>query len=80
MFKGLNISFLVIKLNEEYFIISLLALEDGTTFNIIVKDKDIADKIAPMNKYIINLSLSSSQYGLKLDIVQVVKALGSIID
>ena len=59
-----------IKKNKEgnqYLMISLLDLGSGDVFEIVEKEQlEIISKVIPMNKYNVNLDLTSSKYGLSL--------------
>lgn len=70
--------------NLPYWSIGIVTLDgDGTALNISVKEKDIAEKLKPMFKYNLNLNLSNSQYGMRVELAALnpmVKELGSIID
>lgn len=70
--------------NLPYWSVGIVTLDgDGTALNISVKEKDIAEKLKPMFKYNLNLSLSNSQYGMRVELAAlnpIVKELGSIID
>lgn len=64
-----------------YWPISFVTLDgEGTAITINVKDKGLSEQFELMNRYCVNLSLASSQYGLKLDFgyVPIVKKLGVI--
>ena len=70
--------------NLPYWSVGIVTLDgDGTALNISVKEKDIAEKLKPMFKYNLNLNLSNSQYGMRVELAAlnpIVKELGSIID
>lgn len=70
--------------NLPYWSVGIVTLDgDGTALNISVKEKDIAEKLKPMFKYNLNLNLSNSQYGIRVELAAlnpIVKELGSIID
>lgn len=70
--------------NLTYWAVGLVSLDgEGTALNINVKEKELADKIKPMFRYQLNLSLSSTQYGMKVELSHdypIVKELGSIAD
>lgn len=70
--------------NLPYWSIGIVTLDgDGTALNISVKEKEIAEKLKPMFKYNLNLSLSNSQYGMRVELAAlnpIVKELGSIIE
>lgn len=61
-----------------YILIDLLDISSGDSFNIMSKDITLMSKLKPMTKYNVDLNLSSSKYGLKLEINNVVEELGSI--
>lgn len=64
-----------------YWPLSFVTLDgEGTAITINVKDKELIEQFEVMNRYCVNLSLASSQYGLKLDFgyVPIVKKLGVI--
>lgn len=70
--------------NLPYWSVGIVTLDgDGTALNISVKEKDIAEKLKPMFKYNLNLNLSNSQYGMRVELATlnpIVKELGSIIE
>lgn len=70
--------------NLPYWVIGIVSLDgDGTAININIKEKELADKIKPMFKYQFNLTLSSSQYGIKVELATlnpIIKELGSIVE
>lgn len=70
--------------NLPYWSIGIVTLDgDGTALNISVKEKEIAEKLKPMFKYNLNLNLSNSQYGMRVELATlnpIVKELGSIIE
>ncbi|MBP3929894.1 MAG: hypothetical protein J6D47_10075 [Peptostreptococcaceae bacterium] len=63
---------------NKYLMITLLDLAGGDSFDIISKDIELLGKIRPMTKVKVNLNLSSSKYGLKLEIADILEELGSI--
>ena len=63
---------------EAYLLIDLLDISSGDSFNIMSKDITLMGKLKPMTKYNIDLNLSSSKYGLKLEINNIVEELVSI--
>lgn len=70
-----------LKQNKEgaaYIIITLLSLKDGTSFEIMEKNIEYMQKIQPMTKYIVNLDLQSSKYGLRMALDSIGKDLGTI--
>lgn len=66
------------KEGNKYLMISLLDLVSGDNFDIISKNIELLSELKPMTKVKVNLNLSSSKYGLKLDIEDVLEELGSI--
>lgn len=66
------------KEGNKYLMISLLDLLSGDTFDILSKDIELLSKLRPMTKVKVNLNLSSSKYGLKLEIAEVLEDLGNI--
>ncbi|MDK0934374.1 hypothetical protein P5F48_14510 [Clostridium perfringens] len=63
---------------EQYLMISLLDLNSGDVFDILEKDLEVIKSIIPMNKYKVDLKLSSSKYGLSLTIEHIGENLGGI--
>ncbi|MBU5453878.1 hypothetical protein [Caproiciproducens sp. MSJ-32] len=63
---------------EAYVLIDLLDMESGDSFNIISKDLELMKVLNQMNKYEIDLNLSSSRFGLRLEIDRVNSNLGEI--
>ena len=67
------------KTNLDYLMLGILTLDDGTNFNIIEKDMNKQGLLKPMNKYKVNLKISSSQYGINVAIEDVLKDEGNIM-
>ena len=63
---------------EKYLMISILDMTTGDVFEILEKDLEYLSKLKQMQKYSIDLNLSSSKYGLKLELLDVKEQLGSI--
>ncbi|MFL0165272.1 hypothetical protein ACUH7Y_25410 [Clostridium beijerinckii] len=63
--------------NSDYILLSILDLSSGDNFQITSKELEHM-KLSPMTKYNVTLNLSSSKYGLKLDLEEVGEGLGSI--
>lgn len=63
---------------ESYLAIDFLDLASGDNFNVITKEIELMSKLQMMNKYTIDFNLTSSKYGLKLEIESVGKSLGGI--
>lgn len=69
------------KQNKEganYLLIDLLDLSSGDNFNIMSKDIELMSKLKTMTKYKLDLELTSSKYGLKLDLAGIKEELGGI--
>lgn len=66
------------KEGNKYLMISLLDLLSGDTFDILSKEIELLSKLKPMTKVKVNLNLSSSKYGLKLEIADFLEELGGI--
>lgn len=66
------------KEGNKYLMISLLDLISGDTFDILSKEIELLSKLKPMTKVKVNLNLSSSKYGLKLEIADFLEELGGI--
>lgn len=65
------------KEGADYLSISFLDLNSGDNFQVISKEIEYM-RLKQMTKYDLKLNLSSSKFGLKLDIEEVGKELGSI--
>ena len=63
---------------EAYLSIDFLDMETGDGFNVISKNIELMSKVKQMCKYVINLNLTSSKYGLRLEIVSIEEELGAI--
>ena len=61
-----------------YLLIDLLDIGSGDSFNIMSKNIELMQKLKSMTKYIVTLNLTSSRYGLRLDLEEVGEELGSI--
>lgn len=67
------------KTNLDYLMLGVLTLDDGTNFSIIEKDMNKQGMLKPMNKYRVNLKVSSSQYGINVAIEDILKDEGNIM-
>ena len=70
-----------VKENKEgkgYLIINLLDLVSGDNFQVINKDLELLGKLKAMTKFKIDFDLTSTKYGLKLDIAKVISEEGII--
>ena len=54
-----------------YLLIDLLDIASGDNFNIMSKNIEFMSKLKAMTKYIVTLNLTSSRYGLRLDLEEV---------
>lgn len=54
------------KENQVYWILSLVTIEDGEVFNLIIKDPNIVSNLNPFEKTVVSFKLSNSKYGLSL--------------
>lgn len=61
----------------DYILISFLDLNSGDNFQVMSKEIEYM-RLKPMTKYNVSLNLTSSKYGLKLDLESVSKEMGSI--
>lgn len=61
-----------------YLLIDLLDIASGDNFNIMSKNIELMQNLKSMTKYKVTLNLTSSRYGLKLDLETVNDELGSI--
>ncbi len=66
------------KEGQAYLLIDLLDIENGDSFNLISKNIEFMKKLKAMNKYKVNLNLTSNRYGLKLDLESINEELGAI--
>lgn len=66
------------KEGQAYLLIDLLDIGSGDNFNIMSKNIEFMSKLKAMTKYKVTLNLTSSRYGLKLDLETVNDELGSI--
>lgn len=66
------------KEGQSYLLIDLLDISSGDNFNLMSKNIELMQKLKSMTKYIVTLNLTSSRYGLRLDLEEVGEELGSI--
>ena len=62
-----------------YLAIGIMTLDDGTNFNVLERNTEKFGLYQPMQKYRVNLKVSSSQYGINVSIEDVLKDLGNIL-
>lgn len=63
-----------------YWKVKVVDLSEGDSFDINVKERELAEKLEPMTKYTLNMSLNNSQYGMKISIDSIIQKLGNIIN
>ena len=63
---------------EAYILIDLLDLASGDSFNIMSKDLELMKALSHMNKYKVDLILSSSKFGLRIELDRIHDDLGKI--
>lgn len=61
-----------------YLLIDLLDIGSGDSFNIMSKNIEFMSKLKAMTKYKVTLNLTSSRYGLRLDLEGISEEIGSI--
>lgn len=82
-----NVDMLITNIEEKensntrlpYWKVKCVDLTEGDSFDINLKERDIAEKLEIMTKYNLNLSLNNSQYGMRLSIDSINKKLGNIL-
>lgn len=62
-----------------YAAVGLLSMDDGQKFDVSIRDEKIYNTLQQMNIYEMGLQLSNSQYGLRLQVVQLSSTGTSII-
>lgn len=62
--------------DKAYLLIDFMDISSGDTFNIMSKDIELMNKLKPMHKYVCTLDISSSKYGLRMEILDISKELG----
>ncbi len=50
----------------------LLCMDDGQKFDVSIRDDKIYKMLQPMNMYDLGMQLSNSQYGMRLQVTQIV--------
>ena len=63
---------------EKYLMISFLDMEMGDVFDVLERDLEYLNKIKQMQKYKVDLNLSSNKYGLKLELIEIKESKGNI--
>lgn len=63
---------------EAYLLIDLVDMGSGDSFNIMSKDIELMGKIKQMTKYKMDLTLTNSKFGLRLEISSVLEEIGGI--
>ena len=62
-----------------YLAIKILSLPDGDNFNVLERDSEKFGMYKAMEKYKVDLKITSSQYGISVSIENVLKDLGNIL-
>lgn len=55
-----------------YATVGLLGMDDGQKFDVSIRDEKIHKSLQPMQIYDLAMQLSNTQYGMKLQVLQVV--------
>lgn len=63
---------------EAYLLVDLVDMGSGDSFNIMSKDIELMSKIKQMTKYKIDLTLTNSKFGLRLEISNLLEEIGGI--
>ena len=62
-----------------YLAIGIMTLDDGTNFNVLERNTEKFGLYQPMEKYKVDLKITSNQYGISVAIESVLKDLGNIL-
>ena len=62
-----------------YLAIKILSLPDGDSFNVLERDAEKFGLYQPMEKYKVDLKITSNQYGISVAIENVLRDLGNIL-
>ena len=62
-----------------YLAIGIMTLDDGTNFNVLERNTEKFGMYKPMEKYKVDLKITSNQYGISVAIESVLKDLGNIL-
>ena len=62
-----------------YLAIKILSLPDGDSFNVLERDAEKFGMYKAMEKYKVDLKITSNQYGISVGIENVLKDLGNIL-
>ena len=62
-----------------YLAIGVMTLDDGTNFNVLERNTEKFGLYKPMEKYKVDLKITSNQYGISVAIESVLKDLGNIL-
>ena len=62
-----------------YLAIGIMTLDDGTNFNVLERNTEKFGLYKPMEKYKVDLKITSNQYGISVAIESVLKDLGNIL-
>ena len=62
-----------------YLAIGIMTLDDGTNFNVLERNTEKFGLYQPMEKYKVDLKITSNQYGISVAIENVLRDLGNIL-
>lgn len=62
-----------------YLAIGIMTLDDGTNFNVLERNTEKFGMYKAMEKYRVDLKITSNQYGISVAIENVLKDLGNIL-
>ena len=62
-----------------YLAIGIMTLDDGTNFNVLERNTEKFGLYQPMEKYRVDLKITSNQYGISVAIENVLRDLGNIL-
>lgn len=68
------------KTNLDYLALSIGTLDDGSVFNVLERNEDNFKLYEPMEKYNVDMSITSSQYGVSVGIDNINASKGNILE
>ena len=66
------------KTNEPYLLISLMDFEDGSAYSLMEKNLEIMQKVVAGEKWKLNLKVSGTKYGVRLEITDYLEKVGQV--
>lgn len=67
------------KTNEPYLIVNFLDTEDGSQYSVLEKNIELLQKIQPMNKWKVDVTVTSSaKFGLRIEITNWIEKIGQV--